>query len=140
MPSLAAEQRIIASQSKELVPDVGMRMRWLSEDLGRISLLNMDVVSALSVPHFELCWIGRQNLELQVYPSKKFVYLGTGAIMGVLKTNYEHIPPDDEEKARIEQAMKFQLDNKLYAPDVSDYQHLAELLQSEKEEMEIIND
>jgi hypothetical protein len=131
--SEAAKRAGIAGKTLFLVKSAGPEIAWASLKQGRASLKVADV--GRPETYYELNHIGLVDKTTNSYPATRYTYAADGMIIGVIHSQLG----SRFSMAEVESAMKFQVDNGLFAPNSTDYDQLIGVLDAGLKEAPLLH-
>lgn len=123
---LGPHQTTIADIAEHLTEAAGRNLYWASLTLGRTSLKIVEPVAGI-VGVYELNHIGLLDLDTDTHHANRYIFDKRGVILGVFNAR---IDPGSSNMREVEESMRFQMENGLFAPGEEDYEQLARVLLS----------
>lgn len=119
-------QITIADTVEYLTEAAERNLYWTSLTLGRAALKTVEPISEMTGV-YELNHIGLLDSETDTHPATRYIFDKRGVILGVINSK---INRDSSNMTEVEESMRFQVENGLFAPGEEDYEQLARILQS----------
>src|SRR3990167_8643299 len=128
-PNRESSKAAIAEKANYLEKQGGERLDWVSLTIGQVTLkkrrikLNWRKTSKV----YELNHISLLDESTGQYPARRYIFTEKGIIAGVVESRIDAVEPDF---SRVEESMKFQVEEGLFAPRGADYEALDRVLES----------
>ena len=128
-PSVESTQAAIAQKAEYLYRRGGEKLDWASLPLGRLSLrvrrIRLNWRTTRTV--YELDHISLLDESTDQYSSRRYIFTEEGLIAGVVRSRIDSAGPDF---TSVEDSMRFQVKEGLFAPLDEDYEALERVLES----------